>query len=54
MDMPPPTPQPTQTKRPYQSPKLMVYGTVREVTANTSNTVTHHADGGILFFTKTG
>jgi hypothetical protein len=41
-------------KRPYHSPKLMVYGTVREITANTSSNPTHLADGGIFFRTKTG
>jgi hypothetical protein len=40
-------------KRPYQSPKLMVYGSVREITANTANTPTARSDGGIFFATKT-
>jgi hypothetical protein len=41
-------------KRPYQSPKLLVYGTVREITANTSNNPVAMADGGVFFRTKTG
>jgi hypothetical protein len=35
-------------------PKLLVYGTVREITANTSINLTHMADGALLLFTKTG
>jgi hypothetical protein len=47
-------PPATAAKRPYHSPKLMVYGTVREITANTSSNPTHRSDGGIFFLTKTG
>jgi hypothetical protein len=33
-------------KRPYQPPRLMVYGTIREITGTTTRVVTHMADGG--------
>jgi hypothetical protein len=41
-------------KRPYQSPKLLVYGTVREITANSTNDPKRKADGSLFFRTKTG
>ena len=40
-------------KRPYQAPKLRVYGTVRELTGNTANS-SAMGDGALFFRTKTG
>jgi hypothetical protein len=39
-------------KRPYQSPRLIVYGTIREITGNTGNT-SMSPDGSMFFHTKT-
>jgi hypothetical protein len=46
-------PQPKPSKRPYQPPKMRVYGTVREITGNSGFNPNAKADGGIVIFTKT-
>jgi hypothetical protein len=41
-------PVPAVPKKPYQAPKLHVYGNLTEMTQARTSIVTHHMDGGTV------
>jgi hypothetical protein len=41
-------PVPAAPKKPYQAPKLLVYGSLTEMTQNSTSNPRHHPDGAKL------